>query len=62
MTGPVDGHAVELGDAWLLRKFFRWEVRVMTTDLLRSQLCRSSHEVLDTSEQRKAATIEKGWS
>jgi hypothetical protein len=28
-----------------------WELRLMTTDLLRSQVCRSSTEVLDTSEQ-----------
>jgi hypothetical protein len=39
-----------------------WELRLMTTDLLRSEVCRSSTEVLDTSEQWKAAMIGKGWT
>ena len=34
----------------------------MTTDLLRSQVCRSSTEVLDTCEQWKAAMMTKGWT
>jgi hypothetical protein len=34
----------------------------MATDLLRSQVCRSSEEILNTHEQWKAAMIEKGWS
>jgi hypothetical protein len=38
-----------------------WELRLMTTDLLRSQVCRSSDEVLDIQESWKAAMIEKGW-
>lgn len=33
----------------------RLEVRLMTTDLLRSQVCRSSEEVLNVHEQWKAA-------
>jgi hypothetical protein len=65
---------VELGDAWVLRKGekvarcllvtnpFGWELRLMTTDLLRSQVCRSSTEVLDPSEQWQAAMVEKGWA
>jgi hypothetical protein len=41
---------------------FGWELRLMTTDLLRSQVCRSSTEVLDPSEQWQAAIVEKGWA
>ena len=52
----------ELGDAWTLRKGEKvarctlvthplgWELRLMTSDLLRSQVCRSSEEMLDTQE------------
>ena len=40
---------------------FGWQLRLMTPELLRSQVCRSSTEVLDTSEQWKAAMIAKGW-
>ena len=69
----LNGHPVELGVAWTLRKGEKraqcvpvshelgWEPRLMTTDLLRSQVCRSSDEVLDTSEKWKAAMLEKGW-
>jgi len=32
----------------------------MTPDLLRSQVCRSSEEILDTHEKWKAALAEKG--
>ena len=57
-----DGHPLELGVAWMLRKGEKvarcslvshplgWELRLITTDLLRSQVCRSSDEVLDTQE------------
>ena len=38
-----------------------WELRLMTSDLLRSQVCRSSQEILDTHEAWKAAMVEKGW-
>jgi hypothetical protein len=67
-----DGDPIELGDAWTLRKsekvarcilvthLLGWELRLMTTDLLRSQVCRSSDEILDTGEQWKTAMIEKG--
>ena len=34
----------------------------MTNDLVRSQVCRSSDEVLTTHERWKAAMIEKGWA
>jgi hypothetical protein len=61
------------GDAWVLRKDdktarcslvthqFGWELRLMTTDLIRSQVCRSSEEILSTHEAWKGAMMEKGW-
>jgi hypothetical protein len=69
-----DGDPIELGDAWILRKAEKvarcilvthplgWELRLMTTDLLRSQVCRSSEEILNTHEAWKTATIGKGWA
>jgi hypothetical protein len=36
-----------------------WELRLMTTDLLRSQVCRSSEEILNTHEQCKTAMAQK---
>ena len=69
-----DGNPVELGDAWTLRKGDKlarcilvshklgWELRVMTSDLLRSQVCRASDEVLSTDETWKIAILAKGWS
>jgi len=69
-----DGHPIDLGDAWIIRKGdhvarctlvthqLGWELRLITTDLLRSPVCRSSEEVLSTGEQWKAAMIEKGWA
>jgi hypothetical protein len=68
-----DGHPVELGDAWILSKGVKvarcilvshelgWELRLMTTDLLRSHVCRTSDEVLNTHERWKAAMLAKGW-
>ena len=70
------GEQTELGDAWTLRKgektarcflmshLFGWELRlvVMPDDFLRSQVCRSNDEILDTQEQWKAAMVGKGWS
>ena len=67
------GHPVDCGDAWVLRKGRKvarcslvthqlgWELRLITTDLLRSQVCRSTDEILSTHESWKAAMIEKGW-
>ena len=71
MTTPQrehwDGHPVELGDAWILRKGqdvarcvlvshpLGWEVRLMTRDLLRCHVCRSSGEVL-----RRVRAMESG--
>ena len=52
-----DGDPLELGDAWILRKGEKvarcilvthplgWELRLMTSDLLRSQVCRSSARI-----------------
>jgi hypothetical protein len=69
-----DNHPVDLGDQWTLRKGanvarctlvthpFGWELRLMTTDLLRSQVCRSSAEVLHTYEQWKAVLLANGWA
>jgi hypothetical protein len=66
-----NGHPVELGDAWTLRKADKvarcslvshpvgWELRLMTSDLLRSHVCRSSDEILDTTELWKGALIER---
>jgi hypothetical protein len=67
-----DGDPIELGDAWTLRKGEKvarsilvthplgWELRLMTTDLLRSQVCRSSDEILDTGEAWKTGMVAKG--
>jgi hypothetical protein len=69
-----DGDPIELGDAWTLRKGEKvarcivvthplgWELRLMTSDLLRSQVCRSSEEILNTHEAWKTAMVEKGWA
>ena len=39
-----------------------WELRLEIAGALqRSQVCRSQDEVLDTSEQWKAAMVDKGW-
>ena len=69
-----DGHPVELGDARALRKGDKvarcvlashplgWELRLMTSDLLRFQVCRTSDEVLTTHEQWKSAMLQKGWA
>jgi hypothetical protein len=40
----------------------RWDgLRLMTSDLWRSHVCRSSEKILNAHEQWKAAMIEKGW-
>jgi hypothetical protein len=40
-----------------------WELRLeVAGSLQRSQVCRTQDDVLDTSEQWKAAMIEKGWT
>ena len=67
-------HPVDLGDAWTLRKGEKvarcilvthplgCELRLMTSDLLRSQVRRSSEEILDTHEAWRTAMIGKGWA
>lgn len=40
-----------------------WELRLeMAGALQRSQVCRSQEEIFDTSDQWKAALLEKGWA
>jgi hypothetical protein len=68
-----DGHPVPLGDAWTMRKGDKiarcvlvshqlgWELRLMVGELLQSQVCRSSEEILNTQESWKAAMMGKGW-
>jgi hypothetical protein len=69
------GEPLRIGATWTFRKGRRtaecvlwthqlgWELRLVSgSDLLRSQVCRTQDEVLDTYEQWKAAMIEKGWS
>lgn len=68
-----DGHPVELGDAWTLRKAQRlarcalysyplgWELRLMVGELVRSQVCRTQDEILHTQENWKATMLERGW-
>jgi hypothetical protein len=38
-----------------------WELRLITPDSVRSQVCSSSEEILNTHEQWKVAMIENGW-
>jgi hypothetical protein len=68
-----DGDPIELGDAWTLRRERRLrmhsrdasarvgELRLMTSDLPRSQVCRSSDEILNTQEAWKSAMLDRGW-
>jgi hypothetical protein len=68
------GEQTALGDAWTLHKggkvarcallshLFGWELRLTVGDeFLRSQVCRSSEDVLNTHEAWRAAMLEKGW-
>ena len=69
-----DGHPVPLGEAWRLWKRrlearcelwshqFGFELRLTVGTLVRSQVCRSSDEVLSTQESWKAAMIGNGWT
>jgi hypothetical protein len=68
-----DGHPVTLGEAWRMEKGgrvarcllmshqFGWELRLTVGDLLRTQVCRSTDEILTTQESWKAAMSDKGW-
>ena len=65
-----NGHPVALGDAWVIRKGEKvarctlvthplgWELALFTTDLVRTQVCRSTEEILKTHEEWKKAMIE----
>jgi hypothetical protein len=67
------GYPVELGDAWRLYKRdrearcqlwsheFGFELRLVIGELMRSQVCKTSDEVLDVQESWKAAMEERGW-
>ena len=69
-----NGHPVALGIAWTLTKRnrvaqcllfshqFGWELRLEVGQLFRTQVCRTTEEILDVQESWKAAMIEKGWS
>jgi hypothetical protein len=65
----------DLGDAWTLRKgdkvarcvlwshLFGWKLKLTIADeFIRTQVCRSSEEILNTHEAWKAAMLEKGWT
>ena len=39
-----------------------WELRLFTSDLLQSQVCRTSDEILNVQEQWRIAMIGKGWA
>jgi hypothetical protein len=64
------GHPIALRDAWVLRsgdKVARcslvshplgWELALFTTDLVRTQVCRSTEGILNTHEEWKKAMIE----
>ena len=41
---------------------FGWELRLEVGELFRTQVCRSTEEILDTQESWKASMIEKGWT
>jgi hypothetical protein len=69
------GEQTELGDAWTLHKggkvarcylmshLFGWEVYLTVGDeLLRSQVCRSSQDVLETQDAWRVAMLAKGWA
>jgi hypothetical protein len=63
---------VDLGDAWTLHKGtkvarcvlvsheFGWELRLMVGELVRSQVCRSSEEILTTQEAWKGRDAGQG--
>lgn len=68
-----DGHPVDLGDAWTLRKGELlgslhpvqppiWlELRLMVGELVRSQVCRTQDEILATQDSWKVAMLGRGW-
>jgi hypothetical protein len=72
---PVwNGHPVELGIAWTLKKRnhiaqcvlfsheFGWELRLEVGELFKTQVCRSTEEILNTQESWKTAMMGKAWT
>ena len=69
-----DHNPVELSDAWILSKGEKvarcmvlthelgWELRLLGSDLVRSHVCRSAPELLDTLAAWKAAMLRGGWT
>ena len=67
-----NGHPVALGIAWTLKKRdhvaqcvlfsheFGWELRLEVGELFRTQVCRSTEEILDTQEPWKAVDVREG--
>ena len=66
--------SIELGNAWTLRQGTKtarcvllitphlgWELRLIVGELLLSQTCCSSEEILSTHQAWKAAMTTKGW-
>ena len=69
-----DRHEPEpLGDAWVLRKgnktarcylqtpVLGWELVVVTTDVIRTQVCKTSEEALNTQKAWKTALVKTAW-
>ena len=69
-----NGHPVELGDSWTLRKGTKvarcalvghhqlgWELRIMVGELLPSQKCRSSDEILTAQKPWRTAMMGNRW-
>jgi hypothetical protein len=69
-----NGKPAHLEDVWTLHKRnhvarcalssseFGWELRLEYGELFRTQVCRSPEEIVTTSENWKAAMVEKGWT
>ena len=68
------GEPVFLGDAWRLNKKqhvakcallshqFGWELRLTIGELLRTQVCRSSDDVIRVQEEWRRALEERGYA
>ena len=70
----TNAHSIELGNIWTLCKGTKtarcvllitphlgWELRLIVGELLLSQTCCSSEEILCTQQSWKAAMMTKGW-
>jgi hypothetical protein len=68
-----NGQPAYLGDAWTLRKRnhvaacrlwsheFGWELHLEVGEIFKTQVCRSTEEILATQESWRVAMIDKGW-